>query len=87
MHKPRNVSRDEAFVFRALQAEIFASAIYSRIFTNDTLKEQLRTEKLVEGFWRRQDTSRRELWGRSVDLTAAARREFLSLRIDPLDTP
>jgi hypothetical protein len=38
LHKPRGVSRDEAFAFRALQAEIFASAIYSRIFLNDALR-------------------------------------------------
>lgn len=85
LHKPRNVSRDEAFAFRALQAEIFASAIYSRIFSNDDLREQLRTETRVEGFWRRRDPSRRELWGRSIDLTATARREFLSSRVDSLD--
>jgi hypothetical protein len=84
LHKPRNVSRDEAFAFRALQAEIFASTIYSRIFTNDALRGQLRTEPRVEGFWRRSEANRRALWGRSVDLSAAARREFLSL-IYPLD--
>jgi len=85
LHKPRNVSRDEAFAFRALQAEIFASAIYFRIFTNQALREQLRTETLVEGFWRRHEASRRRLWGRSIDLAATARREFLTARIDPAD--
>jgi hypothetical protein len=84
LHKPRGVSRDEAFAFRALQAEIFASAIYSRIFLNDALREQLRTETRVEGFWRRSDANRRALWGKSIDLNAAARREFLSLT-SPLD--
>lgn len=85
LHKPRNVSRDEAFAFRALQAEIFASTIYSRIFTNDALREQLRTETLVEGFWRRNDSSRKKLWGRSIDLNASARHQFLSSRIDAFD--
>jgi hypothetical protein len=84
VHKPRNVSRDEAFAFRALQAEIFASTIYSRIFTKEALREQLRTESRVEGFWRRSEESRRALWGRSIDLSATARREFLSLTF-PLD--
>lgn len=83
VHKPRGVSRDEAFAFRALQAEIFASAIYSRIFTNDALREQLRTERRVEGFWRRSDANRGSLWGKSIDLSATGRREFSSMR--PLD--
>jgi hypothetical protein len=78
LHKPRNVHKDEAFAFRALQAEIFASTIYSRIFTDVALREQLRSELRVEGFWRRQFASRRALWGRSIDLSAAAYREFLS---------
>jgi hypothetical protein len=78
VHKPKGVSRGEAFAFRALQAEIFASAIYSRIFTNDVLREQLRTEQRVEGFWRRRFENRRRLWGRSIDLSATARRQFRS---------
>jgi len=81
LHKPRNVDRDEAFAFRALQAEILASTIYSRIFTSDALREQLSSELRVEGFWRRRDASRRTLWGKSIDLSAAAGREFLSSRI------
>jgi hypothetical protein len=85
LHKPRNISRDEAFAFRALQAEIFASTIYSRIFLNEPLREQLRTETLLEGFWRRHDANRRVLWGRSIDLSATARREFLSTRVEPAD--
>jgi hypothetical protein len=84
LHKPRGVSRDEAFAFRALQAEILASAIYSRIFLKDDLREQLKTETRVEGFWRRNETNRRALWGKSIDLNAATRREFLSLT-SPLD--
>jgi hypothetical protein len=83
LHKPRGVSRDEAFAFRALQAEIFASTIYSRIFLNDALREQLRTETRVEGFWRRRDANRRLLWGKSINLSAGARREFSSTQ--PLD--
>lgn len=85
LHKPKNVSRDEAFAFRALQAEIFASTIYCRIFTNDVLREQLRTETQVEGFWRRHDASRKKLWGISVDLNANARRQFLNSRIHAFD--
>jgi hypothetical protein len=85
LHKPRNIPRDEAFAFRALQAEIFASTIYSRIFTSDALREQLRSELRVEGFWRRRDASRRTLWGRSIDLSAAADREFLSSGVAALD--
>jgi hypothetical protein len=50
LHKPRNVPRDEGFAFGALQTEIFASTIYSRIFTSDALREQLSSELRVEGF-------------------------------------
>jgi len=82
VHKPRNIHRDEAFAFRALQAEIFASSIYTRIFTNDALREQLRTERSVEGFWRRRENGRKALWGRSIDLRAATNREFQSRHFD-----
>jgi hypothetical protein len=84
LHKPRGISRDEAFAFRALQAEIFASTIYSRILINDALREQLRTETRVEGFWRRSDTKRAALWGKSINLGATARRDFFSVT-SPLD--
>jgi hypothetical protein len=78
VHKPRGIPRAEAFAFRALQAEILASTIYQRIFTSDTLREQLRTELRVEGYWRRSFENRRMPWGRSLDLSAAARRQFIS---------
>jgi len=78
IHKPRNIERDEAFVYRALQTEIFASSIYSRIFTNDALREQMRTETRVEAFWRRRQERRSALWGRNINLRAATNREFMS---------
>lgn len=84
VHKPRGMTREEAFGFRALQAEILASTIYSRIFTDDSLREQLRTELRVEGFWRRSERNRTTLWGSSYDLNAAARREFAPMSLPDL---
>ena len=77
VHKPRGASRAEAFAFRALQAEILASTIYSRLLTSDAFRERLRTERRVEGFWKRSDANRNVLWGKPVDLDAIARREFV----------
>jgi len=76
VHKVKGMSSEEAFRFRALQCEILASAIYSRIFTNNALREQLRTERGVEGFWRRSEARRVDLWGESTDINTAALREF-----------
>jgi len=72
-------------VFRALQAEILASSIYTRILMNDTLREQLRTETRVEGFWRSNETRRRALYGEPIDLHAATHAQFFSAHVDPLD--
>jgi len=85
IRKPKNVARTEAFAFRALQAEILASTIYSRILTNGALREQLRTDVRVEGFWRRSEDKRRALWGETIDLHADADAEFLRAGIEPID--
>lgn len=77
MRSIKGASREETFSFRALQCEILASAIYSRIFTNNALRERLRTERGVEGYWRRSEAKRAALWGTSLDLNAAARNEFI----------
>jgi hypothetical protein len=85
VRRPKDVSRQDAFLFRTLQAEILASTIYTRIFTNDALREQLRTESGVEGFWRRSEDKRLSLFGEPIDLHAAAQAQFLSSRIDAMD--
>jgi hypothetical protein len=77
VRKLKGVSSKDTFLFRALQCEVLASAIYTRIFTNDALRERLRTERGVEGFWRRSDAGRGALWGDCLDLNARARRVFV----------
>jgi hypothetical protein len=74
----RGISKQDAFMFRALQCEILASAIYSRIFTNPDLMECLSTERKVEGFRRRTVAKRPALWGDAIDLDAEAKRLFFS---------
>lgn len=76
VQKLRRRSSEESFAFRALQAELLASTIYSRIFTNDDLRERLRTEPGVEGFWRRNDSNRQKLWGDEFNLTLSAHQWF-----------
>jgi hypothetical protein len=79
----KGLSPQETFKFRALQCEILASTMYARIFTNDALRERLRTERGVEGYWRRKEASRAALWGESIDLNAAARQGLISMsRLD-----
>lgn len=53
-----------------------AGAIYSRIFSHDALREQLRTESRVEGFWRRTEANRQALWGQQFNLDILTREHF-----------
>lgn len=76
--KARGVSPAEVFGFRALQCEILASTIYTRILSSTELIDAFSTEARVEGFWRRAGQKRQALWGGPIDLEAEARRQFLS---------
>ena len=76
LRKPSGISRDEAFAFRTLQAEIAASTVYSRIFSSKALREQLRTERRVEAFWALSYEERELLFGEAVNLNTMARWEF-----------
>lgn len=67
----------KTYQFRALQCEILASAIYSRILTNPVLREQLRSEQGVEGFWNRSPKAFNDLWGDKLNLDKAAWEEFI----------
>ena len=78
VRKARGISGKEAFEFRALQCEILASAIYSRILCNTGLRESFSTERKVEGFWNRAEGKRQALWGDPVDLEIETRGQFLS---------
>jgi hypothetical protein len=77
----RGVARDETFGFRALQAEVLASRIYSQILGNPALLKIFSTETSVEAFWRRNPTSRRKLWGEPMDLESEAHGLFHSRTI------
>jgi hypothetical protein len=81
--KPKGVSHEEAFAFHALQAELLASTVYSRIFMSERLREALRTEKGVEGFWRRSPQRRSFLFGEAINLSKRVRQEFRSF--GPMD--
>jgi hypothetical protein len=76
--KERGIHPDETFGFRALQAEILANAIYSRILSNEELLSAFSTEAKVEGFWNRIGSQRQLLWGDVIDLDAEARQSFSS---------
>ncbi|MGA3134820.1 MAG: hypothetical protein ABSC88_02400 [Terracidiphilus sp.] len=78
VRKAKGIPSEEAFLFRALQCEILASTIYSRILSNTELMECFSTDKKVEGFWNRTDVKRRSLWGDPIDLEAEARMQFFS---------
>jgi hypothetical protein len=78
VRRPRGISAKEAFEFRALQSEILASSIYTRVFCNPELMQCFSTERKVEGFWNRAQVKRMCLWGTPVDLDAEARSQFLS---------
>jgi len=76
--KERGIDSDETFGFRALQAEILANTIYSRILSDEELLNAFSTEAKVEGFWNRVGHQRQSLWGDVIDLDAEARQSFFS---------
>jgi hypothetical protein len=79
LRNPRGISRKEAFALRALQSEIIASTVYSRIFTKGELRAQLRSEKGLEDFWTSlSDQDREDLFGKAIDIRAETNREFRS---------
>jgi hypothetical protein len=76
--KVRGIHTKEVFGFRALQAELLASAAYAKILSGDVLLDAFSTEAKVEGFWRRATLKRQALWGDPINLDAEARQCFLS---------
>jgi hypothetical protein len=78
VRKPRGISPQEAFGFRALQCEILASTIYKRILSSPDLMDAFSTDTKVEGFWRRAEPKRQRAWGGPIDLEAEARQQFRS---------
>ena len=76
--KVRGIHADEGFGFRALQAELLASAVYAKILSSDVLLNAFSTEAKVEGFWSRVTLQRRALWGDPFNLDAEARQCFYS---------
>jgi hypothetical protein len=74
----RGIAKQEAVVFRALQCELLASDIYSRILSSEKLMECFSTERRVEGFWSRTEAKRRLLWGEPLSLHAKTVMEFFS---------
>lgn len=80
LRRVRGVHESEVFGFRALQAEILASAIYERILTSETLLSAFSTEARVEGFWMRRTNQRQAIWGSPLDINGSARQVFASHR-------
>jgi hypothetical protein len=79
--KARGIASEEAFGFRALQSEILASTVYSRILTSHDLLNAFLTETSVEAFWSRIGHDRRALWGDPIDIDAESRHQFLSHKV------
>jgi hypothetical protein len=82
--KARGIASEEAFGYRALQSEILASTIYSRILNSKDLINAFSTEARVEGFWNRVGHERQALWGAPIDLEAESRHQFFSRRVPDL---
>jgi hypothetical protein len=72
----RGLHESDVFPFRALEAEILASAIYGHILMNDALFVAFSTETKIEGFWKRKADQRQRAWGPPLDLHAEAEAVF-----------
>jgi hypothetical protein len=82
VRQARGIPKEEAFEFRALQCEILASTVYSRILSSPQLLERFSTERKVEGFWSRNHTRRQVLWGDPIAIDTATRDQFFSRHMD-----
>lgn len=76
LRKPRGVAKDQAFAFWSLCAELLASEVYKKIFTNNALRDCFQNENKANGFWRRTTARRAELSGPPIDLWTMARQHF-----------
>jgi hypothetical protein len=72
---PQN-DRESIALRRAYQAQLLASHVYERIFSNAHLQTAFATDASIDGFWRQTWAQQAQAWGQPVDLEAAARARF-----------
>jgi len=63
--------------YRSFQAELLAQVVYTRILSDPGLLEQFRTEGAIDAFWGMDDSSRRKIWGKAVNLNQLAQTRFI----------
>jgi len=63
---------EESLSFRALQAEMIASAAYLRILSSPVLLNRFATERTIRSFWALGGNDREKLWGEPFNVRAAA---------------
>lgn len=71
---------DDSLSFRALQAEIIASATYLKILSSPELLRRFATERPIRSFWALGSGDREQLWGEPFnirDVSREALRPFL----------
>lgn len=73
LKKVRGLNAEQSLLFRALQAELLASAVLMGILRSPPLLRHFRTEKTIAPFWALPDADRRKLWGKPFALDREAK--------------
>jgi hypothetical protein len=68
--------RQSVALRRAYQAQLLASHVYERIFSNPRLHTTFGTDAAIDAFWAQTWAQQTQEWGQPVDLEAAATARF-----------
>jgi hypothetical protein len=68
--------RDSVALRRAYRAQLLASHLYERIFSNPHLHTTFGTDAAIDAFWAQTWAQQTQAWGQPVDLEAAATARF-----------
>ena len=63
--------------YRSYQAELLAQAVYTRILSDPDLLGRFKTDAAIDQFWAMDDSQRRGIWGKAVNLNQFAQGRFI----------
>jgi len=75
LHRLDSVSETVA-LRRAYQAQLLASTVYERIFSNSHLQAAFGTDAAIDAFWKQTWAQQTKVWGSPIDLEAVAKARF-----------
>ena len=61
----------------AYQAQLLASHVYERIFSNAHLQSAFGTDAAIDSFWGKTRAEQTQMWGSPIDVDAMAQKRFI----------